>query len=435
MKYFGTDGIRGRLKIELTDKLILKVAKAIVLHYNKFKLKRTLLIGNDSRASSDYILTKLCTILLKNDINVHSIGLCSSPCLAYLTKKYNYPLGLMISASHNPAEYNGLKFFNSKGEKVSDEFENNFEILMDKHISLKNNSFSSLEQLESLKDDYISHLKTFIKFDFPIILDCANGGTSEICSKVFAKQEKINIKPNGANINENSGCTHIEMLSKLCIKKQKIGFAFDGDGDRIYIVDKDATIISGDKILYILSKFYQSGGDVCVGTIYTNSGLEKALSNRQISLRRSDVGDKKVFKLMNESSSILGGEDSGHIILKSFMNTGDGVLIAILLANILHLSQLSLKQLLEKYFEHYQFRKDFRTDDKSIIKQILEDEKVKEIVKSLETENVKIIIRPSGTEPVIRLFVEHENQTTAKNAIEKLHNTILFSIKTNHPAT
>lgn len=420
MKYFGTDGIRGQIKKDLNKKIINKVAKAIVLYYNKHKIKRVLLVGNDTRASSDYILAHLESTLLQNNIEVHNVNHCSSPCLAYLTQKYNYPLSLMISASHNPSEHNGLKFFNGNGEKVSDEFEEEFEILMEKRKSLSNHFFASRKNVEYLKNDYINHLKEHINFNFPLILDCANGGISEICKILFPNQEKINTIPNGTNINQNAGCTHLEMLKSLCIKKQKIGFAFDGDGDRIHIVDKDGTVITGDKILHILSKFFQKEKDVCIGTIYTNSGLENALNRRNISLKRSDVGDKKVYALMNQEKSCLGGEDSGHIILKPFMNTGDGLLIGIIVANVLQISNSSLKQLLEDYEETFQFRKDIKVEDKYIINQIIENVSIKEIILNIQKQQAKAIIRPSGTEPVLRLFVEHENEDMTKTLMQEL---------------
>ena len=430
MKYFGTDGIRGEIKKDLSDKIIDKAGKAIVLYFQKHKLKKVLLVGNDTRASSDYILSKLSTKLLQNGIEIHNLGSCSSPCLAFLTQKFNYPLGLMLSASHNPKEYNGLKFFNNLGEKTSDEFEKEFEILMDKKTSLKNNYFSKLKNVENLKNDYINHLKKRIKFNFSCILDCANGGTSEICKAVFTKIEKINVNPNGDNINENAGCTHLEMLRSLCVRKQKIGFAFDGDGDRVHLIDKDGTIITGDKILFILSKFYQNLGDVCVGTIYTNTGLEIALRNRKITLKRSDVGDKNVYQLMKLEKSALGGEDSGHIILKPFMNTGDGVLIAITLANVLQLSKLSLKELLANYTEHCQVRKNIKLENKTFpIQTLLENDDLKELISSHEKQGAKIIIRPSGTEPLLRLFIEHENTDTAKTFIANLASTVEELIK------
>ncbi len=421
MKYFGTDGIRGKLTNELNDKTLKKIAKAIVLHL-KNKEKKILLVGNDSRNTSDYILSVLSSTLLKNGIEIHNIGLCSSPCLAFLTQKYSYPLGLMLSASHNPAEYNGLKFFNSQGEKVSDAFEESFEALMDKKTSLKNNCFSCTKNVEILKQDYLNHLKQHKKFHFSIILDCANGGTIEICKAIFPKHEKINIKPNGKNINLNAGCTHLEMLKKLCIKKQKIGFAFDGDGDRIHAIDKDGTIITGDKILYILSQFFLKENDVCVGTIYTNKGLEICLNSKKITLKRSDVGDKKVYALMSATHSTLGGEDSGHIILKQFANTGDGLLVAITIANLLELSRKSFKDLLFGYKEYYQCRKNLKIENLSTFQ--LDNENIKNFIQEKEKLGAKIIVRPSGTEPVLRLFVEHEDKDFAEKTLNALSDFI-----------
>jgi len=421
MKYFGTDGIRGKMKIDLSDSLLNKAAKAIVLYYKKHKLKNVLLVGNDTRSSSDYIIVKLCATLLKNGIEIHNVGECSSPTLAYLTKKFNYPLGLMLSASHNPAEYNGLKFFNNYGEKTNDEFEKNFEFLMDKKTQLPNNCFSQIKNVENLKEYYISHLKNHKKFKNSYILDCANGGTSVICKSVFPNIEKINFQPNGVNINKNAGCTHLEMLKSLCIKKQKIGFAFDGDGDRVHVVDKDGSIITGDQIIYILSKFYLHCNDVCIGTIYTNTGLEKTLNSRNIKLLRSDVGDKNVCQLMKKENSVLGGEDSGHILLKNFMNTGDGILNAIIIANLLEQSKLSLKQLLADYKEFYQFRENILIENKSFnLHEILNNIELKTKINDFKKLGAKIIIRPSGTEPKLRLFVEHEDKSKAQQILKDL---------------
>lgn len=419
MKYFGTDGIRGKVDDDLSSSIIKKTSKAIVRYYKINKLKPVLLIGNDSRISSDYITSILSTILLKNGVEIHNLGICSSPCLAYTTQKFNYPLGLMISASHNPYEFNGLKFFNSFGEKVNDEFEQNFEILMDKTSNLNHSIYTTTKDVGNLKQNYIQHLKTIKKFNFPCIFDCANGGTSEICKEVFPLYEKININPNGNNINLNAGCTHLEMLKHLCIKKEKIGFAFDGDGDRVHLIDTDGEIIAGDKILYILSKFFQTSGDTLVGTIYTNSGLERSLKQRNITLNRVPVGDKNVYKSMKDNHSILGGEDSGHIILKPYMNTGDGMLIAIILGNILQSSKLTLKELLKTYQEDYQGRRNLKN-----ISNYKTNSLIEQLIEKHQKEGAKVIIRPSGTEPVLRLFAEHQSKETAEKILNELENTI-----------
>lgn len=420
MKYFGTDGIRGIVNKDLNKSLIKKVAVALVKYYNKFKLKKVLLVGNDSRISSDYILSEFACILLKNGIKIDNLGLCSSPCLAYVTKNFNYPLGLMISASHNPSEFNGLKFFNSKGEKVNDEFESLIELLMAQKSKLPNNEFVTLNDVKPLQNRYISYLKSLINFNFECLFDCSNGGASEICKQVFSKQEIINYKPNGLNINDNCGCTHLEMLRSLCITKQKIGFAFDGDADRVHIISETGEIVKGDKILYILSKFYQSKHNTLIGTIYTNSGLEQALKFKNITLIRANVGDKNVYNLMTKHNSILGGENSGHIILKPYTNTGDGLLNAIIIANLIQLSGLKLSELLKEYVEFHQLRENL-----SLTKEEMQSLNFEKIALDFTTEDIKVIIRPSGTEPVLRLFVESKNLNLAKQVLEKIKNLIL----------
>ena len=418
MKYFGTDGIRGIVSEKIDEKLLKKVANAIIAYYNKHKLRKVLLIGNDTRISSDFLLSNLESVLLKHGITTEDVGYCSSPCLAYLTQKHKYPLGLMLSASHNPAEYNGLKFFNSNGEKVSDDFEKEFEQLMDKKHNFKI-EYTKRKDVSKLKKDYIAHLKSYIKNDLEFIYDCANGGTSEICKHLFPHQEKINCHPLGHNINKNAGCTHIEFLKLQCIKKQKIGFAFDGDGDRIAVVNKNGEVITGDKILYILSSFFQAKGDKLVGTIYTDSGLESVLHKRGLKLLRANVGDKNVYCTMQAENSILGGEDSGHIILKKFANTGDGVLCSIVLSNLLKLSNKTLSELLKGYVEYYQARANLKVKENFIVTENL----VKEM-KKLEHKDARIIIRPSGTEPVLRLFVEHKNKENAQKFLKIIENLI-----------
>ena len=418
MKYFGTDGIRGVVGDKLNEQLLKKVAKAIVAYYNQNKLNKVLLVGNDSRISSDFCLSCLESVLLKYGIYVENVGVCSSPCLAFLTKKFNYPLGLMLSASHNSKEYNGLKFFNNNGEKVSDEFEENFEKLMEKKHNFKTD-YAKHKSVEKLKLNYVSHLKNHVKNKQDFIYDCANGGTSKICKLLFPKQEKINCNPTGKNINENAGCTHIEFLRMQCLKKNKIGFAFDGDGDRISMVLATGEVVEGDKILYILSSFLQNKGNSIVGTIYTNSGLEKILNKRGISLIRAKVGDKNVYKKMLENNSFLGGEDSGHIILKTHTNTGDGVLTSIIIANLLELSNKSLSEILKDYTEHFQARKNLKvTENFTLSNNILNT------IKSMENKGARIIIRPSGTEPVLRVFVEHKNKQIAENFLNELTNEI-----------
>lgn len=418
MKYFGTDGIRGITLKSLSNSTIKKFANGIT-NFLKSSKQKKIIIGNDSRKSGDYIISVLSSVLLRNGIEIHDIGVCSSPCLAYLTKKYNYPVGVMITASHNPANYNGLKLFSNKGEKFCDEQEIEFERLMEKRTRSKN-LFGERKNLEKLKLEYVSFIKGMVKFDFPCIFDCANGGTSKLIRMLFPKQEKINHSPNGENINQNSGCTHIEMLKAVCQKKHVVGVSFDGDGDRVFFVSKKGQIIDGDKVLFILSKFFLNTGDTVVGTIYTNRALESFLQTRKINFLRADVGDKNISKLLNQQHANLGGEESGHIIFKPVTNTGDGILTAVLILNILQLSMSDFETLLSDYTPQFQARENVEFDREYL------NEFLSEKIKQIEQLGAKVIIRKSGTEPVLRIFVEHKNQENAKNFAKMLKNLIKY---------
>lgn len=464
MKYFGTDGIRGKTCSIWFDKVVVKAAKALVKYYNKNKLKKEILIGNDSRISADYIMSKLATILLKNGIEIHNLSMCSSPCLAHITKQFNYPLGLMISASHNPHEFNGIKFFLPTGQKATEEFEYDFEMLMDKKITLKNNEFRKIKNVDFLQENYVNMLKNLKKFNFLCIFDCSNGGITEICKKIFVNHEIISANPTGENINKNCGSTHIEMLKLLCVKKQKIGFAFDGDGDRICIVDKNGNVISGDEILFLLSKFYLKNSDCFVGTIYTNSALEIALKKRGIKTIRSDVGEKFISANLNAYNSPLGGEDSGHVIVSNFTKTSDGILTAILIGNILETTHSTCSELIKNYRGFFQKRKDIFLptentaledlkllisfidfnissltngfnvfEDKSQFNSFLNSDfferhrnKILNIITSIRKEkSARVILRISGTEPVVRLFVESKCEKIAESLLNKIYHNLI----------
>lgn len=423
MKYFGTDGIRGVIGVDLNKRKIKKIAKGLVRFYSKYKLKKILLVGNDSRISSDYILSIFSSVILSCGIRIDNIGICSSPCLAFVAKKFNYPLAMMISASHNSSEYNGIKFFNTNGEKISEKTE----LILEKLIDTKNwkdeKNFSTQTNVEYLKNCYITYLKEMKHFDFPIIIDCANGGACDISKAVFTKSKFINSNYDGLNINLNSGCTNIEFLRTLCIKERKIGIALDGDADRITIVDENGSLITGDKILYILSKFYLKGSDKIVGTIYSNTGLEKSLKSRNIELIRANVGDKNVYEMMKKTKSTIGGENAGHIILRQYFNTGDGLLTGIVICNILNISKSSLRELLIDYKQYYQANDSIRLDGKFKL-----NEDLKLIINKYERSNVRIIIRPSGTEPILRILVECEQKEIADSILKKLKNYINSSI-------
>ncbi len=418
MKYFGTDGIRGIAGEGLNKKTLNKIARALITFYNRHNFRRVLLIANDTRISSDWILANIVVHLLEHGIEVHNLGIATSPCVAYLTKKYHYPMSIMISASHNSHEYNGIKFFNSRGEKLSTTYEYELESYMDKRIKNRK-SFAKLKSVEKLKNDYINYLSRLKRHDYPCIFDCASGSASEIIRQIFPQHIAINSTPSGYNINHNAGCTHIESLCLECRKSKVVGFAFDGDADRVIMVDEYGNVINGDKILYILSKYYLQKGDMLIGTIYSNEGLKESLSKNKITLVRAGVGDRNVYDEMKKTGSILGGENSGHIILKHYTNTGDGILNAIILLNILFTTKLTISELLASYEEYHHETLNLKLNNLS---QIDTDT----LIKKFSTFDTRIVIRPSGTEPLLRIMVECQDKNKAKLIIEKIKEYIII---------
>ncbi len=419
MKYFGTDGIRGIVGEKLNEKVFTKIGKALVRLYRTHNFKPVLLVGNDSRISSDYILTSIAKTLLKHGIEVHNLGVCSSPALAYVGSRFNYPLSMMISASHNPSEYNGIKFFNALGEKISVDSECEIERIMDTSHESNEKIYAVIKDVHMLLNTYVSHLTHIKKSSEMCIIDCANGGASEIAKLVFPNCKKINAQPNGYNINRNAGCTNIELIKRECINQHMIGISLDGDADRLHMVSESGTVISGDKILYILSIYYLNAGDKLVGTIYTNSAFERVLKKRKITLVRADVGDKKVYQKMQELSATLGGEKAGHIIMKKYANTGDGILIAILVLNILKSCKIKLDEIASEYTDDYQLLENIKLDD-TFDEEIIPHDLIEQYTK----EGLRIIIRPSGTEPLLRVMVEGTDEKKVKNCLNLLKNHI-----------
>lgn len=413
MKYFGTDGIRGIVDIDLNRNLINKIAVGIVNFFKQNNFENKIVVGNDGRNSSDYIFSILAETLLKHGIDVYNIKLCSSPCLAFVTKQFNFPLGVMISASHNPKEYNGIKFFNSFGEKMCDDDEINFEKCMGKRISSPI-TYSKIFEAEKFKHKYVEYLKRLKSFDFKCIFDCANGGSSQICKQVFAGQQIINTNTDLNKINENCGATHPELLKSICMKKGVLGFAFDGDADRICVVTPNGDILDGDDLLFVFSKFFLNSGDNLVGSPYTNSALERQLKLLDIHLVRAKVGDKNIYKTMTELGSTLGGEESGHIIVKRFSSTGDGVLNAILLCNILALTKIDISAI-STLKKDAQIKENVKLD----FPLILTDE-IKKKIEDFKAKEIRVVIRPSGTEPVVRIFAEGKTFDECKLAINEI---------------
>ncbi len=417
MKYFGTDGIRGNAVNTFTQNLLKKIGKAICLFYKKHNLKPVLLVGNDGRCSCHHILSGLCSVLLNHGVEVHNVGLCSTPCLAHIGNKFNYPLTIMITASHNQNYDNGIKFF-SCGQKLESHLQAEIEQFMDKPLKQKI-VYAKLQSCEHLKETYVNYLLKLKHNNFPCILDGANGGASAILKQVFPLNKKFNVNPNGTNINLNSGSTCIEVLQAECRKHKITGFAFDGDADRIIAVSPNGNVVDGDQILFILSKILLHTGDNCIGTIISNYGLEKSLKKQNINFIRTKIGDRFIVQEMKKKGANLGGEQCGHIIINPLTKTSDGVLTAIVLTNILSSTNLSLDELLFDYFPHHQATKNLPLN-----KPLIDHENLKLLNKKFENEQAKMIITPSGTENILRLFVEHKNKEKAEKTLKKLENFI-----------
>lgn len=345
MNYFNNNLICSKLD-EKFFTLVKKVAKAIVKFYKIKKFKPIILVGNDSRQSSNYLLSLMQPYFLKSNIEIHNLGVCNSSCLAYVTKKYSYPLSIYFTAHNLTSEYNGLEIFNINGEKIKKEDMTCLEELIDKKFNLPFVKFSTIKNKEKLKQDYIFYLKNLKKFNFLCIFDCANGGICEILKNFLPKYKKLNFNPDGDNVNKNSGIENIDELKSICIKKQSIGFCFNSSGECINIVDKKGCILKGNEILFVLSNFFQKANDVLVGK-NLDEKLKKYLKNKKRIL--IETQSLSTYEYMINCNSQLGGDNKGNIILKPFSNSEDGLLIAIIFANILSLSKLSINELLHFY--------------------------------------------------------------------------------------
>ncbi len=424
--YFGTDGIRGIYGEELSPSLAYKTGNSL----SRFCKNKKVLIGKDSRSTGDILTLSLSSGLLNNGVDVIDVGLCPTPCIAYLTKKLGFDFGVMISASHNPPEYNGIKIFDKDGYKINEEFENQIERKIMFELSTDYKNIGKYKYSPRLINKYIESIVDISSSleNLKIVVDCANGASTKVAKKVFKNLNSncfySGMQKNGLKINEKCGALHIENLKKL-VKKHNadIGFAFDGDADRIMVCDENGKTVDGDEILYLLSKYLPEKCPNLVGTTLTNKALEDALAKNHIKLIRADVGDKYVIEIMKNKNILLGGEPSGHIIVKSHSTTGDGVLTAVMLANILNKSEKKLSKLID-YTPYPQENKNVAVVDKF---RILNSSKLtKEILKLQQKfkDEGRVLVRASGTEQKIRIMCEHKDKEIAKNSAIKLEKIV-----------
>ena len=428
MLKFGTDGIRGITGKDLDFETIYKLG--CVLGESKSKI----LLSKDNRMSSEYISMLFCSGVLSRGGNVTDVGFLGTAGLSYLLNN-NYTYGVMITASHNPPEYNGIKIFDSDGKKLSIEREKEIEKLMEKDFSASE-SFGRYRIGIHLKEKYFNYLKTFycnLK-NVKLLLDTSNGVTSYYAKSIFeyygATVINVNDKFNGEIINENSGILNDEILSDNKEKNNcDFAIAFDGDGDRVKIIDKYNNILDGDYILYIMTNYlrqYKTINQV-VGTVHTNLGIEKTLNSMGVNLIRSDVGDKNVIVDMIENNCIIGAEQSGHIIFSEYLKTGDGILSAILCLNAINYYEKSNRYI--ELIDNIKIMPQVNINYSFIDSNILDNENVKNLIKqlnSLYSRDYRILVRKSGSENKIRIMIEGVNKLTcttlAKNIFEELKN-------------
>lgn len=421
LKYFGTDGIRGIVGEDFDEEFFIKLGYAI----SKLQKNAKILIARDTRPNGVMIKDNLIKGLCSNKVKVLDAGIISTGALCYLTKTCGFDYGIMITASHNPSEYNGIKIFDKKGYKINE----NQEFFIEKHIKMPKIVKISKFQSFSTKPyfDYLSTLFSKQTVNLSVFLDCANGATGDYAKSVFEQLgymvQAINTK---GEINKNASVLDNAIFEENFKKSNcEIGFCFDGDGDRVMFISKKYGLFDGDKLLYLFAKYYKQ--KFVVGTIMTNYAIEKALKKHGIRLFRAKVGDRNIARLLKKKDYMIGAEESGHIIIKKYLTTGDGLLTA------LNIAQIFAKN--EKLFEDVSkitllpvYKKKIETKKKEILK----DPTIQNIIKS-QNEVIKtkgrIIVRPSGTEPIIRITVESEDELLAQNVMKNIANAIIKKLE------
>ena len=437
-KYFGTDGIRGIANQELTPELAFKLGRfgAIVLANHAKREVPHVLIGRDTRVSGRMLEYALISGLLSAGAEVMRLGVITTPGVSYLTKQQNATAGIMISASHNPARDNGIKFFGSDGFKLSDEQEAEIEALIDEaNDPHKRPSAEGLGVSEEFKEGalkYIQFLTQTISGDLSglkVALDGANGAASPLLNRLFADLETdfevMGASPNGININDGVGSTHPEKLAEFVQETgSDVGLAFDGDGDRLIAIDENGEIIDGDKILFICGKYLADQGRLkqgtIVSTVMSNIGFYKAIEEHDIQSVKTQVGDRFVVEEMRKNGYNLGGEQSGHIIFLDHHTTGDGLLSGIQLLNVMKKTGRPLSELAAEVTTYPQRLVNIEVVDK---KEALNNEAIQQVIEAVEEEmagNGRVLVRPSGTEPLLRVMAEAPTQEEVDAYCERI---------------
>lgn len=436
-KYFGTDGFRGQANVDLNSQhafLIGSFFGQLAASENKSQTK--IVIGQDTRQSGDMFVNALAAGVTSAGADAYILGTVPTPGVAFITKSYEFNYGIMVSASHNPYQDNGIKVLNCNGEKLDEETvlqcEDYIDAGFDNAIAAQNDDIGTSCGFHSAHLRYIEHLKSCVSHSFSglkIALDCANGSASNFAGEIFrdlgANVHVIHNDPNGVNINVDCGSTHLESLSEFVKNGDyDMGFAYDGDADRCLAVDSKGNEISGDELMLLcarrLKKHGELANNVLVTTVMSNFGLYKVLDELEIDYEKTAVGDKYVYENMSINGHSIGGEQSGHIIFSKYATTGDGILTSLMVVDSLLELNESLEEAAGKMNVYPQVLENVTVKDKQIA---MDDEKVAQSIKDAEAKlsgDGRVLVRPSGTEPYIRVMAEASNDELCRSAVDAI---------------
>ncbi|MBQ9757517.1 MAG: phosphoglucosamine mutase [Clostridia bacterium] len=438
-KYFGTDGFRGEANVNLTVEHAFKIGRYLGWYYGK-EHKCKVVIGKDTRRSSYMFEYALAAGLTASGADAYLLHVTTTPSVSYVVRTEDFDCGIMISASHNPYHDNGIKLINNRGEKMSESIIADIEAYIDGVIgeiplAVGEDIGRTIDYVAG-RNRYTGYIISLARNSYKGIkigLDCSNGSTWMLAKNIFdtlgAETYVIGNQPNGFNINYECGSTHIENLQAL-VKDNNldIGFAFDGDADRCLAVDEKGNILTGDHIMYFCGKYMKENGtlkkNTVVTTVMSNIGLYKALDAEGIDYVKTDVGDKYVYEAIQTNGFCFGGEESGHIIFSKYASTGDGLITALQIMEVLIESKLVASKLCEGFERFPQLTRNVRVEDKDAA---LGDEDVKRAVKEVEEslgDDGRILFRKSGTEPLIRIMVEAKGESICEAMAQKVYDVM-----------
>ena len=439
-RYFGTDGIRGKANAGLNAETAYKVGRYLGYYYSR-EGRRKIVIGKDTRLSSDMLENALASGIAASGCDAYLVGFCPTPCVCYLTVNEDFACGAMISASHNPYYDNGIKIFSKEGVKLQGEVEELIEDYLDGKVDVPYATDDAIGRVISYPQGLENYLDWIVE-EYPldlsgmkIAMDCANGSSSFTAERALkrlgAEVNVFNAQPDGININSHCGSTHPEGFISFMKEHEgeyDLGLTFDGDADRQIPIAPDGRQVDGDYMLYILGKYYRDAGvlegNTVVTTVMANLGLWKAMEREGIHVEKTDVGDKYVYDMMCRKGYIVGGEQSGHIILKRHATTGDGLMTALSILKVMKVSGKSVQELMEGLKIYPQLLVNVRVTDKT---KVMDDPQVKAAVSDVDVQlhgNGRVLVRPSGTEPLLRVMAEAETDEICHEVCHRIADLI-----------